>query len=53
MLSVVIIAKNEELNIRRCLESVQWADEIIVLDSGSDDATVAIAKEFTEKVVKS
>ena len=50
MLSVVIIAKNEELNIRRCLESVQWADEIIVLDSGSDDATVAIAKEFTEKV---
>jgi glycosyltransferase involved in cell wall biosynthesis len=50
MLSVVIIAKNEGINIRRCLESVQWADEIIVLDSGSCDATVAIAKEFTEKV---
>ena len=50
MLSVVIIAKNEEINIKRCLESVQWADEIILLDSGSSDRTVAIAKEFTDKV---
>ena len=50
MLSVVIIAKNEEVNIRRCLLSVQWADEIIVLDSGSCDKTVSIAKEFTDKV---
>ncbi|MDP3705449.1 MAG: glycosyltransferase family 2 protein [Legionellaceae bacterium] len=49
-LSVMIIAKNEEDNIRRCLESVKWADEIIVLDSGSRDATVAIAKEFTQHV---
>ncbi|MCP0912923.1 MULTISPECIES: glycosyltransferase family 2 protein [Legionella] len=50
MLSVVIIAKNEEINIRRCLESIAWADEIIVLDSGSTDQTVEIAKEYTEKV---
>ena len=50
MLSVVIIAKNEEMNIRRCLESVQWADEIILLDSGSCDNTVAIAKEFTDNI---
>lgn len=50
MLSVVIIAKNEEANIKRCLESVQWANEIIVLDSGSCDNTVAIAREYTEKV---
>lgn len=50
MLSVVIIAKNEAQNIRRCLESVSWADEIIVLDSGSTDATVAIAKQFTPAV---
>ncbi|ASQ46364.1 glycosyltransferase family 2 protein [Legionella clemsonensis] len=50
MLSVIIIAKDEEANIRRCLESVQWADEIIVLDSGSTDNTVAIAKEFTHHV---
>ena len=51
MLSVVVIAKNEGTNIRRCLESVLWADEIILLDSGSTDDTVAIAKEFTDKVI--
>ena len=50
MLSVIIIAKNEQLNIRHCLESVRWADELIVLDSGSTDDTVAIAREFTDKV---
>ena len=50
MLSIVIIAKNEETNIRRCLESVKWADEIILLDSGSSDRTVAIAKEYTNNI---
>lgn len=49
-LSVIIITKNEEKNIRRCLESVRFADEIIVLDSGSSDKTVVIAKEYTEHV---
>ena len=49
-LSVIIIVKNEEHDIRDCLKSVAWADEIIVLDSGSTDATVMIAKEFTDKV---
>lgn len=52
-LSVIVITKNEALNIRSCLESVAWADEIIVLDSGSDDETVMIAKQFTDKVVVS
>lgn len=51
MLSVVVITKNEASNIRRCLSSVQWADEIVVVDSGSTDATVSIAREFTDKVV--
>ena len=50
MLSVVIITKNEEINIRRCLESLRWVDEIIVVDSGSTDKTLDIAKEFTDKI---
>ena len=50
MLTVIIIAKNEQRNIRRCLESVAWADELIVLDSGSTDDTIAIAREFTNNV---
>lgn len=49
-LSVIIIAKNEAENIRQCLESVAWADEIVVLDSGSTDDTVAIAKSYTNLV---
>jgi glycosyltransferase involved in cell wall biosynthesis len=49
-LSVTIITLNEEANIRRTLESVQWADEIIVLDSGSSDRTVSICREFTGSV---
>jgi glycosyltransferase involved in cell wall biosynthesis len=49
-LSVTIITKNEERNIRRCLESVKWADEIIVLDSGSQDKTEEICREYTSKV---
>lgn len=49
-LSVIIITKNEALNIRECLESVKWADEIIIVDSGSTDSTVAICREFTSHV---
>ncbi len=45
-LSVIIITKNEEANIRACLESVAWADEIVVVDSNSSDGTVDICKEF-------
>jgi glycosyltransferase involved in cell wall biosynthesis len=49
-ISVTIITHNEEENIRACLESVQWADEIIVVDSGSTDRTVEICREFTDMV---
>lgn len=50
MLSVIIITKNEASHIGRCLESVSWADEIIVLDSGSQDETVSICHRYTDKV---
>ena len=49
-LAVTVITKNESEHIRHCLESVQWVDEIIVLDSGSTDDTVAICREYTDKV---
>jgi len=49
-LSVTVITKNEEQNIARCLESVKWADEIIVLDSHSSDRTVEICRQFTKHV---
>jgi glycosyltransferase involved in cell wall biosynthesis len=49
-LSVAIIAGNEEKKIGDCLESVKWADEIIVVDSESTDRTVEIAKRYTDKV---
>ena len=49
-LSIIVIVKNEESSIRECLASVAWADEIIVLDSGSSDQTVAICREYTDKV---
>jgi glycosyltransferase involved in cell wall biosynthesis len=43
-LSVILISKNEAANIRDCLQSVAWADEIIVVDSGSTDETCSIAR---------
>ena len=49
-LSVVLIAKNCETTLPDCLKSVQWADEIILLDSGSTDNTVSIAEEMGAKV---
>ena len=49
-LSVVVITKNESERIADCLKSVEWAEEIIVLDDFSTDDTVEIAKKFTDKV---
>ena len=50
MISVTIITKNEEKNIRRCLKSIQWADEIVIVDTFSGDRTVEICREFTDNV---
>ncbi|MGA8741209.1 MAG: glycosyltransferase family 2 protein [Terracidiphilus sp.] len=48
-LSIAMIAMNEEANLPRTLESVKWADEIVVVDSGSRDQTVEIAKSLGAK----
>ncbi len=45
-LSVIIITRNEAADIRACLESVTWADQIVVVDSASTDATAQICREF-------
>lgn len=50
-LSVFVICCNEEKYIQRCLESISFASEIIVVDSGSTDRTVAICKKYTDKVL--
>lgn len=52
MLSVVIVTKNEAHNIVACIESVAWADEIIVLDSGSNDNTVNLAVAAGARVIE-
>jgi len=45
-ISVAVITKDEERNIRDCLESVSWADEVVVVDSGSADKTREICQNF-------
>ena len=51
--SVVVLAHNEEPNIRRCLHhSVAWADQVVVVDSGSTDGTVPIVRSLGVEVVE-
>ena len=50
-LSVVVVTLNEEERLRACLESVAWADELIVVDAESQDKSVQIAREFTDRVI--
>ena len=50
-LSVILITMNEAAFVKTCLESVAWADEIIVVDSGSADNTVDICREYTSKIL--
>jgi glycosyltransferase involved in cell wall biosynthesis len=49
-ISACITCFNEEHNIRRCLESVRWCDEIVVVDSFSTDLTVQLCREYTDRV---
>ena len=49
-ISVIIITKNAGSTLRRCLESVAWADEVVVVDSGSSDGTLDICRELGAKI---
>lgn len=49
-ISAIVITKNEAKDIRDCLESIKWVDEIVVLDSGSKDDTLSICHEYTTRV---
>ena len=51
MISILVLTKNEESNIARCLESVKWSDDITVLDDGSTDATTEIARNMGARVI--
>ncbi|WP_324650439.1 glycosyltransferase family 2 protein [Georgenia sp. H159] len=51
-ISAVLIVKDEEEYLARCLESVRWVDEIVVYDTGSTDRTVEIARQFTDTVIE-
>jgi len=49
-ISVVLIVKNEEALLARCLDSVKGADEIIICDTGSTDGTLEVARRYTDKI---
>ena len=49
-ISVCIITYNEEHNIRDCLKSIKWTDEIVVVDSFSQDKTVEICRHYTDRI---
>ncbi len=52
MVSILILTKNEESNIERCINSVSWSDDIVVFDSFSDDRTVELAEKLGARVVQ-
>ncbi len=51
-LSAILVVRNESKNIRRCLESLRWVDEIVVVDSGSTDDTMEICRSFSCRVIE-
>src|ERR1700754_4222686 len=50
--SILILTLNEETNIAECVRSVQWSDDVVVLDSGSTDRTTEICRELGVRVVR-
>ena len=52
MISVLILTRNEEINLPDCLESVAWSDDVVVFDSYSTDSTTVVAEERDVRVVR-
>ena len=50
MISAIILTKNEEQNIEKCIQSVRWCDEIIVIDDNSTDKTIENAKKYNTTI---
>ena len=50
--SCAIVCQDEERHLSRCLESTAWCDEVVVVDGGSRDASLAIARRFTARVLE-
>ena len=50
--SILILTKNEEINLERCIRSVAWSDDIVVFDSLSDDRTVELAEQLGARVIQ-
>jgi len=51
-LSIMVPVKNEVLNLRACLESARWAEEVVVVDSGSSDGSLEIARAIADRVLE-
>lgn len=51
-ISAIVVCFNEEENIRACLESLRWCDEIVVVDSFSTDRTVEICRQYTDRIIQ-
>ena len=51
-LTVLVPAENEAVNLKECLESVRWAEEVVVVDSGSTDGSLEIARAIADRVLQ-
>ncbi|MDC0358041.1 glycosyltransferase [Oligoflexia bacterium] len=51
-ISAFVICMDQERTIRRCLESIKWCDEVLVVDSGSTDATLEICREYNTRIIE-
>ena len=51
-ITAIVLTKNEENNIEKCLKSLLWCDEILVIDDYSSDKTIQLAKKLGAKVYK-